>query len=303
MAPKQTNKSATTVAAPAPATTPAVEPTPVQTTPAPAPAPAKVASTKKAASTKAAEPVVATPAPAPAPVSTPAPAPTKVASTKKAASTKAAEPVAPVVEVAPAQATETPAEVSSEAAAKSKPTKDSLNTEYDRLKKWLDDKLSTLQPKEEAPATNADGTAAPATNKKRKRAPKGLGIKDVRYIKKTIEQMQKDHIKVTKIKNPNRKNNTSGLKVEVELSDELYDFCGFEKGTLHSRVDVNKKLNQYVKEHNLQNPKDGREIFPDTKLKALLRIEAGDNTAKPYWFITKASSCHYKSKPKTTTTA
>ena len=162
------------------------------------------------------------------------------------------------------------------------------------FKKWLDEKLTTLQPKEE-PA--ADGT----TNKKRKRATKGLGIKDLRYIKKTIEQMQKDHIKVTKIKNPNRKNNTSGLKVEVELSDELYDFCGFEKGTLHSRVDVNKKLNQYVKEHNLQNPKDGREIFPDTKLKALLRIESNDNSAKPYWFITKASSCHYKSKAKTTT--
>ena len=274
MAPKQANKTPAPVAAATPAAEPATA----------------TKATKKAPSTKAATPAVVAPVettPAPAVV---APA-VATKATKKAPSTKAATPVeTPVAEPVSQPATDAPAEDAPATGERRKPSKESINSDFERLNKLLNEKLALLAPAKEGAST--DGSATDA-KKKRKRAPKGLGIKDVRLIKRTLEQMQKDHVKVSKIKNSNRKNNTSGLKLPVKLSDEMYDFCGWEKGSLHSRVEVNKKLNAYVKDHKLQNPEDGRQIFPDTKLKAILRIEPADNTPIAFYMLTAKSSVHF----------
>jgi chromatin remodeling complex protein RSC6 len=272
--------------------TPAPAATTVAATPAPVAAAKASTSTKKEKATKPEEVKVAvapaTPAPA---VVAPVAAAPKAKATKSASTKSEATPAPAAEPVAAAATTETTSEEENKGERR-KPTKDTINAEFEKLKKWFEDKICVLcPPKEEgdaaAAATDANG------KKKRKRANKGLGIKDVRFLKKTIEQIQKDHIKVAKIKNNNRKNLTSGLKKEVLLSDELYDFCGFAKGSLHSRVEVNTQLNKYVKERNLQDKEDGRLIHPDAKLKALLRLDAGYAGPIKFWELTQKTACHF----------
>ncbi len=288
MAPKAQKVAtpATTTAAPVAAATPA---------PAAAKTPAPAAATTSTSTKK--DKVAAAPAKVEEVKVAAAPAATETKKATKAASTKTEAPAAtpaPAAAVVAAPAAEATTDASDEEnkGERRKPTKDTINAEFEKLKKWFEDKICVLcPPKEEgdaaAAATDANG------KKKRKRANKGLGIKDVRFLKKTIEQIQKDHIKVAKIKNNNRKNLTSGLKKEVLLSDELYDFCGFAKGSLHSRVEVNTQLNKYVKERNLQDKEDGRLIHPDAKLKALLRLDAGYAGPIKFWELTQKTACHF----------
>jgi upstream activation factor subunit UAF30 len=56
------------------------------------------------------------------------------------------------------------------------------------------------------------------------------------------------------------------------LSDALSEFLGGE--TELARTEVVKRLHQYIKDHNLQNPKDRRKIMFDDKLKDLFKCQS-----------------------------
>ena len=62
----------------------------------------------------------------------------------------------------------------------------------------------------------------------------------------------------------------SGFNKPVCISVDLCEFFNFTYGTELSRPDVTKRLTSYIKEHNLQNPNNKREIIPDKKLAKLL---------------------------------
>ena len=57
------------------------------------------------------------------------------------------------------------------------------------------------------------------------------------------------------------------------------------------RTDVTKSINAYIKEHKLQNPKNGREIFPDDTLRKLLKIQKGDELT--FFNLQKYMSPHF----------
>ena len=59
----------------------------------------------------------------------------------------------------------------------------------------------------------------------------------------------------------------------TKVTDELCKFLGKANGTLMSRSEVTKGVNNYVKEKNLKNKHD---IKPDAALKALLAIGEGE---------------------------
>ena len=59
----------------------------------------------------------------------------------------------------------------------------------------------------------------------------------------------------------------------TQVTDELCKFLGKPNGTLMSRSEVTKGVNNYVKEHNLKNKHD---IKPDAPLKKLLAIGDGE---------------------------
>lgn len=52
--------------------------------------------------------------------------------------------------------------------------------------------------------------------------------------------------------------------VPVQVSDEICDFLGVEKGQMYSRQFITNSITQYIKDNNLQNPENKRYILLDT---------------------------------------
>ena len=77
----------------------------------------------------------------------------------------------------------------------------------------------------------------------------------------------------------------------VQVTDELCAFLQLPKGTLISRSQVTKGVNNYVKEKNL---KDKHAITPDAALQKLLAIPEGDKLT--YFNLQRYLNHHY---PKT----
>jgi hypothetical protein len=74
----------------------------------------------------------------------------------------------------------------------------------------------------------------------------------------------------------------------TKVTDELCVFLGKPKGTLMSRSEVTKAVNNYVKENNLKNKHD---IKPDAPLKKLLAI--GDGEPLTYFNLQRYLNRHY----------
>jgi upstream activation factor subunit UAF30 len=82
----------------------------------------------------------------------------------------------------------------------------------------------------------------------------------------------------------------------TKVTDELCVFLGKPKGTLMSRSEVTKAVNNYVKENNLKNKHD---IKPDAPLKKLLAI--GEGEPLTYFNLQRYLNRHYvKAVPQAT---
>ena len=90
----------------------------------------------------------------------------------------------------------------------------------------------------------------------------------------------------------------SGFIKPTLISSELAKFLGQPEGTMLPRTDVTKSINAYIKEHKLQNPKNGREIFPDETLTKLLKIPKGDELT--FFNLQKYMSPHFAKASATT---
>jgi chromatin remodeling complex protein RSC6 len=74
----------------------------------------------------------------------------------------------------------------------------------------------------------------------------------------------------------------------TKVTDELCKFLGKPNGTLMSRSEVTKGVNNYVKEKNLKNKHD---IKPDASLKSLLAI--GEGEPLTYFNLQRYLNRHY----------
>lgn len=82
----------------------------------------------------------------------------------------------------------------------------------------------------------------------------------------------------------------------TQITDELCKFLGKANGTLMSRSEVTKAVNNYVKEKGLKNKHD---IKPDAALKKLLAI--GEGEPLTYFNLQRYLNRHYiKNTPATT---
>lgn len=111
----------------------------------------------------------------------------------------------------------------------------------------------------------------------------------VRELQNEIKVAEKELVKVVKanskkskrrVSNGGAKKTPSGFAKPTPLSDSLCSFLGVPKGTELARTDVTRRINAYIKEHNLQDPQDKRKIHPDTKLGTVLAPSDG-----PYSFF------------------
>ena len=105
---------------------------------------------------------------------------------------------------------------------------------------------------------------------------KGKGVKFLRSIGKSLKLLHKDASKMMKQKkkSEHKTNNNSGFLKPVKISSEMAKFTGWDSAELKSRVDVTKFICNYIKEKNLQDPKDKRQILADPKLSKLLKYDA-----------------------------
>lgn len=94
--------------------------------------------------------------------------------------------------------------------------------------------------------------------------------------KKVAKTAKKKTTKSTKKKSSNKTAKTSTTKKvgkELTLSKDLQAVVGVEKAT---RGDVTKKIWEYIKAHNLQDPENKRRIVPDSKLEKIIGKEPID---------------------------
>jgi chromatin remodeling complex protein RSC6 len=84
----------------------------------------------------------------------------------------------------------------------------------------------------------------------------------------------------------------NGLQQPCPISDELAHFLGMPSGSTAILTEVTRSMNKYVKEHGLQDPRDGRVILCDEELQNLL----GTDTMT-YFTLMKYLSPHLLKSP------
>lgn len=117
----------------------------------------------------------------------------------------------------------------------------------------------------------------------------------IKAIEKKVAKLQKMMDKSTK-KRKTSQNKMSGFEKPTPISDELAKFVGEPVGSLLARTAVSKKIHEYVKNNNLQNPANRRIIHPDAKLKKLLNTTGKDELS--YFNLQKYLKVHFKKEVK-----
>ena len=129
------------------------------------------------------------------------------------------------------------------------------------------------------------------TNSKEDKNVDGKALKFLRNINKNLGSLKKDTGKLIRHKRKNVTTDdtvegksgkettkmTSGFLKPVPISLAMAKFTGWSPNELKSRVDVTKFLCNYIKDNNLQNPADRRQIVADKKLSQLLEYKDGSN--------------------------
>jgi len=109
----------------------------------------------------------------------------------------------------------------------------------------------------------------------------------VRALEKNVKKQSKLHKKESKsriIRKP------SGFAKPSKISDELITFMNKTKGTELARTEVTQYIINYIKENNLQNMENRKNINPDKKLSKLL--DCGDNEVT-YFNLQKYMNKHF----------
>ena len=88
----------------------------------------------------------------------------------------------------------------------------------------------------------------------------------------------------------------SGFVKPTKISKELAKFLGKPHGTEMARTEVTREINTYIRAHKLQDPKNGRRILADTKLRALLKLKKDDELT--YFNLQRYMSPHFAKSVK-----
>ena len=83
----------------------------------------------------------------------------------------------------------------------------------------------------------------------------------------------------------------SGFVKPTRISEELAAFLKKDKNTEMARTEVTREINNYIREHKLQDPKNGRHILADSKLRKLLKLKSSDELT--YFNLQRYMSPHF----------
>ena len=154
--------------------------------------------------------------------------------------------------------------------------KDSILTDFDTILSKLDDNVSLIR-----------------ENKAKTKSP--INIKDIRGIQKQLRQLRSDVNR--QIRNKRKLSSeqiaSSGFMKPVKVSGDMCKFAGWKAGDMHSRVDVTKFICGYIREKDLQNPKDRRQIRADDKLSKLLKLDKSSSEPLTYYSLQRHIQQHF----------
>lgn len=210
---------------------------------------------------------VATPAPVAAPAPATPAAEVKKTAARKSAATAAAPAAAPVAAPAVPVASAPVAAVADAAAAPA--------TTLDEDLKSVLTTLTSLR----------ETVSSMITEVKRLDKRVHREIKDARRRKRRVRAEGEE----------GAKRGPSIFEIPTKVTDELCRFLGKPAGTLISRSNVTKELNNYVKAHNLKVKHD---IKPDAPLRKLLQVPETDQLT--YFNLQKYLNKHYIKEAKPT---
>ncbi len=88
----------------------------------------------------------------------------------------------------------------------------------------------------------------------------------------------------------------SGFVKPTKISVELATFLGKPKGSEMARTEVTREINTYIRAHKLQDPKNGRRILADAKLRKLLKLKKDDELT--YFNLQRYMSPHFAKASK-----
>lgn len=98
-----------------------------------------------------------------------------------------------------------------------------------------------------------------------------IAVTEIKSLKKQSAKLLSKQQKKKKEKTDNKPH---GFAIPSKVSLELCLFMGKEPDSLIARTDVTKKLTEYIKTNQLQNPENKRQIIPDANLMSLLGDES-----------------------------
>ena len=115
---------------------------------------------------------------------------------------------------------------------------------------------------------------------------------DYKLLEKSVSKELKAASKSKKGKKATSANRQpSGFVKPSVISDELIQFLGKEPGTMMSRVEVSKGINEYITTNSLKDKVSGRQINPDAKLATLLKI--GKDEVLTYFNLQRYLKIHF----------
>lgn len=165
-----------------------------------------------------------------------------------------------------------------------------------KTKKTTEEAVPEVKVEESAPVETeqvpAEGAAATTGKKKRRVINKQDLAKDLdlltrdlfdnvtnKDLLKRVKQFKSDIVKILKLRNLTEKKerdiSNSGFMKPVGVSDRMRAFLELKPDELTRRLDITKRLCEYIKENDLQDPRDRRNIVPDKVLRDLLNM--GEN--------------------------
>jgi len=136
--------------------------------------------------------------------------------------------------------------------------------------------------------------------------------KDLKSMTSELKSLKKEHAKIVKkasggkrtkkARDPNApKKAPSGFAKPTRITKELADFLGLQEGDLIARPKAIKQISNYVKEHKLQDDKDGRIIRLDREGGEVLAnlLQVSRDTELTYFNLQTYMKIHF---PKATPT-
>lgn len=171
---------------------------------------------------------------------------------------------------------ETPVETPTPRKKRVVPTRESVLLGFDELISAVGDEIARL----------------------RDSAVKSTGVKFLRSVNKKVKTLRSQSSRVMKSKKKpttRRTNANSGFLKPVRISKEMAKFTGWDPSEKRSRVDVTKYICSYIKENDLQNPEDRRQIQveKDSKLSKLLEYDPKRDDTLTYYRLQRHMKHHF----------